>query len=270
MTKRAHIGLMALMAFVLSGVFLDAPAQADNALTVSGRLSERDLPARSGAPARLHTNRRVLLELSVTNRTDRDLDVGTVVLQGRVVGLTFFNYETSVTIAVPPRATVNRVFSLDLASLRGQAVGLFNADVKLLDQRRQVLVSRRTAVDVRGSWHSVYSVFGVLVALVTVAAFVRAVLDLARHRLSPNRWRRAIRFFVPGLGLGLTLVFTLSAMRMFLAGPTTWMPIVAITSLVGFAMGYGTPTPDIVADEEPAPVGSEDPDTEEVDAHSIY
>lgn len=259
MTKRTHIGLMVLAAVLLSGVFLDAPAHADNALTVSGRLSERDIPAGGGRPSLLHTNRRVLLELSLTNRTDRDLDVGTVVLQARVVGLTFFNYETSVTIAVPPRATVTRQFSLDLASLRGQAVGLFNADVKLLDQRRQVLVSRRTAVDVRGSWHSVYGLFGALVALVTVAAFARAVLDLARHHLSPNRWRRSIRFLVPGLGLGLTLVFTLSAMRMFLAGPTTWMPIVAITSLVGFAMGYCTPAPDILADDAAVLVGRDDP-----------
>jgi hypothetical protein len=259
MTMRTHIGLAALVASLLSGVFLGAPAHAADALAVSGRLSERALPAGGGAPSRLHTNRRVLLELSLANRTDRDVEVGTIVLQGRVIGLTFFDYETSVTIAVPARATVTRQFSLDLASLRGQAVGLFNADVKLLDQRRHVLASRRTAVDVRGSWHSVYSLFGVLVALVTVAAFVRAVLDLARHRLSPNRWRRSIRFLVPGLGLGLTLVFTLSAMRMFLAGPTTWMPIVAITSVVGFAMGYLTPTPDIVAELQPAIAGRDDP-----------
>ena len=95
-----------------------------------------------------------------------------------------------------------------------------------------------------GQWRSVYSFFGFGLAIATVAAFTRAVLDLARHRLSDNRWRRAVRFFVPGLGLGLTLVFTLSALRVLLPGPMASIPIVLIPAAVGFGLGYVTPTPD--------------------------
>lgn len=219
-------------------------AQAAHPVTVAGRLAERAIPTGAGNPSRLDTTRRTLLELSVVNAGDRDVEVGTVVLRGRVIGLTFFNYETSVSIPVPARSTVTRQFSLDLSGLRGQAVGLFNTDVRLLDQGRDTIASRRTAVDVRGSWRSVYSLFGIGLAVATIAAFARAVLDLARHRLSPNRWRRAVRFFVPGLGLGLTLVCTLSAMRMFLPSPMASIPMVLIPAAIGFGLGYFTPTPD--------------------------
>jgi hypothetical protein len=211
---------------------------------MSGRLAERPLPTGGGTPSRLYTDRRTLLELSIVNGGDRDVEVNTIVLRGGTIGLTFFKYETSVSIIVPARSTVMRQFSLDLSGLRGQAVGLFNSDVQLLDARRDKVSSRRTAVDVRGSWRSVYSLFGLALVAATVAAFVRAVLDLARHRLSPNRWRRAVRFLVPGLGLGLSLVFTLSAMRVFLPSPMAWVPIVLITSLAGFALGYFTPAPE--------------------------
>lgn len=249
--------LSALLGTLLASGFT-APAHAADAVTMTGRLAERAIPATAGRPSRLDTDRRVLLDLSIVNAGDHDVEVGTIILRGRVVGLTFFDYETSVSIGVPARSTVTRQFSLDLASLRVQATGLFNADVVLLDQGRHRLAARRTAVDVRGSFRSVYSLFGLALALATTAAFIRALLDLSRHRLSPNRWRRGIRFLVPGLGLGLTLVFTLSAMRVFLAGTMSWVPLVLVTSAVGFALGYFTPTPedpDDVIEPSMAPVG---------------
>lgn len=229
---------------LLSWLWLTPRADAADTVSLSGGLAGRTIPTGAGTPSRIATTGRVLLDLSITNGGEEIVEVGTIVLRGRVIGLTFFNYETSVAIAVPGRSTVTRQFSLDLSSLHGQAVGLFNAEVRLLDQQRDTIASTRTAVDVRGSWRSVYSLFGVALAIATVATFVRALLDLARHRLSPNRWRRAVRFLVPGLGLGLTLVFTLSAIRAFLPGPMASIPIVLIPSALGFALGYFTPTPD--------------------------
>jgi hypothetical protein len=234
--------------------------RAADTLTVAGRLAERPIPTGARNPSRLETGRRVLLELSVANFGAQDVNIGTVLLRGRVIGLTFFNYETSVAIAVPAGSTVTRQFALDLSGLKGQAVGLFNAEIKLLDQQRQAVASRRTVVDVRGSWRSVYSLFGIALVVATAAAFVRATLDLARHRLSPNRWRRGVRFLVPGLGLGLTLVFTLSAFRAYLPGPMAAIPIVLIPAALGFALGYFTPTPDDGEglDRVPAPAAAYD------------
>jgi hypothetical protein len=241
---RRYACIAALLGTLLSSGLGAPPAQAGGDVTMTAGLAGRSVPAPAAHPSRLETTRHVLLDLSIANGGNQDVQVGTIILRGRVVGLTFFDYQTSVNISVPAHTTVARQFSLDLSSLRVQAMGLFNADVSLLDQGRHPVASRRTAVDVRGSSRSVYSLFGLALALATTAAFVRAVLDLARHRLSSNRWRRAVRFLVPGLGLGLTLVFTLSAMRLFLVGPMSWIPLVAITSAAGFAMGYFTPTPE--------------------------
>ena len=243
---RAKPAVVVVLTFVLIWPFAPG-AEAADTVSVAGRLGGRTIPTGAASPSRLDTARRTLLELSVVNAGDRDVEVGTIVLRGRVIGLTFYNFETSVSIAVPARSTVNRQFSLDLSGLNGQAVGLFNTEVRLLDQHRETIASRRTAVDVRGSWRSVYSFFGLGLAIATVAAFARAVLDLARHRLSENRWRRAVRFLVPGLGLGLTLVCTLSATRMFLPSPMASIPIVLVPAAIGFALGYLTPTPDTPA-----------------------
>jgi hypothetical protein len=241
---RRYIAGIAALILVALGPAAAPAAQAAGPVIVSGRLGERAIPTGAGTPSRLDTTVRTPLELTVVNNGDQALDVGTVVLRGRVLGITFFNYETSVSIAVPPRSTATRLFSLDLSGLKSQAVGLFNTEVRILDQRRDTIASRRTAVDVRGWWRSVYSLFGIGLAMATVATFARACLDLARHRLSPNRWRRAVRFFVPGLGLGMTVVFTLSALRVFLPSPFVAMLIVLIAAASGFALGYFTPTPD--------------------------
>ena len=199
---RRRLASVVALLIVLLGAAGTRPAEAADDILVSGLLASEPIPTGAGSPSRLDTTRRTILELTVTNRGTRDVEVGTVVLRGRVLALTFFSYETSVAIPVPAASTVTRQFSLDLAGLKGQAVGLFNSDIRLLDQHRTAIAERRTAVDVRGSWRSVYGLFGLALAMATAAAFVRAVLDLARHRLSGNRSRRAIRFLVPGFALG--------------------------------------------------------------------
>jgi hypothetical protein len=124
------------------------------------------------------------------------------------------------------------------------------------------VASQDLVVDVRGSVRSVYAAFGLAVAAFTGVSLAGALLALARHRLSPHRWRRAVRFTWPGIGIGLLLVFTLSAFRVFVPLPHRWVPIVAVSTIVLFVLGYLTPTPDEPDDEadelpEPEP-GSRD------------
>lgn len=223
-----------------------SPGAADAAGTVklTGRLAGRGFPAGAGNPIRLSPDRPTPLEVEISNDGTQAVEVRTITLSGRVTALTFFSYQTSVAFTVPARSTVTRSFSLDLAGLKYQAAGLFNARITLLDQKRRTIGSRPTAVDVRGSWRSVYVVFALILAIGTVASFLWAVYDLARHRLSVHRWRRGLRFLIPGMGLGLTLIFTLSATRFFLAGPLAWLPIFLICTALLFAVGYLTPIPD--------------------------
>ncbi len=201
-------------------------------------------------PIRLSPHDEAMLAVDVTNGTGRPLDIRTIRLEGKVLGLTFFAYDTAVGLEVAPGATGSRRFLLDLGGLDGQATGLIPGGVKLLDRDRRVVGEEGAVFDVRGSLRSVYGVFGVSIAFLTVLSFLGALIGLARHRLPPNRWRRGLRFLTPGLGLGLLLNFTLSATRVFVPTPGRWLTIVVVSAAVLFGLGYLTPAPDAGDDDE--------------------
>jgi hypothetical protein len=204
----------------------------------------------SAHPVKLSPTRPVQLEFSVANRGNRTVSIRTVRLDGRVLGLTFFNFETAMRLEVPPGDTETRTLALDLGSLTGQASGLIPSSVSLLDQHRSVIASQGMTVDVRGSIRSVYGLFGLAVGLLTILAFLRVILRLARGKLPENRWRRGMEFLVPGIGLGLLITFTLSALRVYAAGAGSWVPSVLVCSLAAFGIGYLSPTPESSEDDE--------------------
>lgn len=229
-----------------------SPASAETAVLLSARIDGRPLgEATERNPLRLSPKRPLILQLSVTNRSDRPIQVRTIRLEGKVIGLTFFGYETTVGINVPAGATTNRQFSLDLGGLSGQATGLIPGSLSLLDLQRRRIASQSLVVDVRGSLTSVYGLFGLAMALATALSLIGAIKALSRNQLPPNRWRRGLRFLPGGIGIGLTVVFTLSALRVFVARPGRWVPIVVVAAGILFAVGYFTPDPD--DDWEPAP-----------------
>lgn len=242
-----------------------APSPAGASATAGARLTaEVDGVPVAGStesrPIRLSPRRQVTLSVDLTNDATAPLEVRIVRLEGKVVGLTFFAYDTAVGLTVPPGQTGSRRFLLDLGGLDGQATGLIPGAVKLLDADRHVVAQQAAVVDVRGSLRSVYGAFGIGVAFLTVLSFLGALVGLARHRLPPNRWRRALRFLTPGLGLGLLLNFTLSATRVFVPTSGRWLTIVVVSAAVLFGLGYLTPAPPDSGDDDlvpalPAPPG---------------
>jgi hypothetical protein len=244
---RVAAALLALGS-VLTGTALAVPQPA-GAAPPSVRLTATiaSTPAAEATerhPVALDPGEAVQLQVRIDNDTGDDLSVRSVRVEGRVMGLTFFSYDTRVGIEVPAHGTATRRYPLDLVGLRGQATGLIPARVVALDADRRPVASQDLVVDVRGSARSVYGAFGLAVAAFTAVSLAGALLALARHRLSPNRWRRAVRFTWPGIGIGLLLVFTLSAIRVFVPLPHRWVPLVAISTAALFVLGYVTPTPD--------------------------
>ena len=104
--------------------------------------------------------------------------------------------------------------------------------------------------DVHGSLVSVYGLFGLALLVLTILAFADVLLAIARHRMSPNRWRRGLRFLTPGIGLGLVLVFTLSALAVWVPSPGTWLVTVVVSAAVFFVLGYLSPTPRATEEED--------------------
>jgi hypothetical protein len=246
--KRAWWCVVYLVGLVVAGAALVPPAQAQEggeelrfSATVDGRSLEDVDPNEA---LRLQGEQETLVSVTVDNRGDEEIFVRSIRLDGKVMGLTFFSYETRVDLRVPPGETGEREFAFDLIDLGSQANGLLPARMALLDGERQTLAGQSFPADVRGSLLSIYGVFGLAVAAITAVLLIAAIVRLATHRLSPNRWRRGIRFGVPGLGLGLTLTFTLSTLRVLTPSPSGWVTLVVIFGAALFIIGFCTPTPE--------------------------
>lgn len=209
---------------------------AGRALSDSGR---RD-------PIVLRAATEAVVSIQVTNHTGRPVEVRSVRLDARVLGLAFVSYTTRVDLTLAPGDTGTRVFSLDLGDLRGQALGLMNARLSLLAPDRSVLASDSGTVDVRGSLLSVYGVFGLSVAALTLLLLAR-IVSRARRRLLGNRAvLRALGCVLPGLGLGLSVTFVLGLLRVLAPTPTTSVLLMAGGVLIGLGLGlvllHGPPT----------------------------
>ena len=222
-----------------------APAAADDGVSITTKIDGR--PVRDSSdrhPVRLHIDGTAAVHIAIENPSDKTVRVRTVHIEGRAVGLSFYAYDTSVGLEVGPRQRDAISFDLDLRPLKGQATGLMPGSVKLLDADRHEIAREAMVTDVRGSLWSVYGMFGLVIAVLTTVALARSILELAAQRMSLNRWWRGVRFGIPGVGIGLIVVFTLSATRLFAPKSEEWLPIVLISGLVGFVLGYLTPTPD--------------------------
>lgn len=221
------------------------PAGSQQAVTISATIDGRPLAnADANSPITLRGDRPATIELMVRNGSVREVFIRSVRLDSRVVGLTFFAYETRVDMRVGPGASDDRRYILELVDLNEQAIGLLPARLALLDEERRTVAIREFSTDVDGSLGSIYGVFGILMAAITAVLLGSAVVRLAAGKLSANRWKRGTRFAVAGFGLGLTLTFTLSALRIFLPSPGLWLNVVLLSIALLFVVGYLTPTPE--------------------------
>jgi hypothetical protein len=201
------------------------------------------------------------VHIKITNSGPAPVEVRSVRLIGEALGVPFFTYGTRIDLPLQPGATDTRDFQLDVSDLSVNATGLLPGRIVLLDRDRKPLAEARFTVDVRGSLRSAYGIFSLLVALATLLLLGAALLRLALGRLPENRWYRAVRFAVPGIGLGLTLTFTLSALGRLVPDPTTWPWLVVSGGFIGLVAGYLTPTPRAQeADDEAEATGAREPE----------
>jgi hypothetical protein len=183
------------------------------------------------------------LQLHVVNGTDQPLDLRKVKVTGGALGMDFFDFGARVRLRVPAHDQRDFSSTLDLSELGDEATGLLPARVQLLGDNRHVLAERPFTMDVDGRLGSAYGIFGISVAVMTALLLGAALVRLAMGQLPANRWFRAVRFAVPGVGVGLTLSFTLSALRVLIPSPSTWTALVLVGGLAGLVLGFVTPTP---------------------------
>jgi len=236
---------MALAACLVVGAVWTGPAAAAApgvrmTATIDGR-NTKAITANN--PLRLRPEKNPDIKVSVFNGTDRPVNVRSVRLDGKAMTLTFYTFSTQVDLMLAPGQSGDREFTIDLMDLGGQATGLLPSRLSLLDPKRNIIASQSFSADVRGSLRSVYGIFGMSVAGITFCLLAAVLVRLVTHRLPPNRWTRAIRFAIPGIGIGLSLTFTLSAFRVFSPDPDKWLSLTVAGALIGFVIGYLTPGP---------------------------
>lgn len=246
-SRARRVGALGLLLLSLS-----TPARAaDSAPTLRATVDGRSLAdAGSNSPIELRPTDSTVVSVEVTNNGSDPIEVRSVRLDARVLGLAFFSYTTRVDLRIAPGETGKRTFVLDLGDLDGQATGLLPARLALLSPDRTVLASDKGTVDVKGKVLSVYGVFGLAVAAITALLLLGLVLRLFRRTLPDNRWQRAVRFAVPGLGLGLVVTFTLGVMRVLVPSLRTSLVLLLGGLVLGFVLGYLMPAPGDEADRD--------------------
>lgn len=196
-----------------------------------------------GATVKLDPAHPAQVSMTVTNNGSSPITVSSVALSGRALDIPFFDFETQTALSVQPGDTQNQQFTLDFTPLNGQGDGLIPASIHLLDANHHVLAGQDFTADVRGRITSLFGLFAIEVTVFTIILFIGALLALARGRLHENRFRRALRFLWPGLGLGIVIVFAFAILRVFVPQPGHWLPIVLVCAAAGFVVGYLTPNP---------------------------
>ncbi|HLN42511.1 MAG TPA: hypothetical protein VK215_08645 [Acidimicrobiales bacterium] len=220
-----------------------AEAAADGVTFTASVNGQPTVTSSDAHPAQLHPSRLAEVRITVSNHGSSSATVSSVRLEGQVLALPLFSYDTAVDLVVAPGHTKSLTFPVSMSGVGSQATGLVVATLTLLGPNGNVIASQPLVTDVHGSLHSLYGVFGLAVLVLTASSLGLALLAMARHTLSQNRWLRATRFLIPGFGIGLVLTFTLAAFDVFTAGPGHWLPLLIVTSAAGFAVGYLTPAP---------------------------
>jgi hypothetical protein len=235
------LGLCAL-AVVGSGL---AMASAGSDVTFGARVGGQSAVLSTDAhPAQINPGHPTPIRITVRNGGTASVHVATVRLQGEVLDLPLFSYDTAVGLSVPPGRTKSLLFDVNMTGIGSQATGLVGSTISLLSPNGTLIASHSLITQVHGELRSLYGLFGLAVLVLTATSFLFALLALVRHTLPANRWLRGLRFLIPGFGVGLVLTFTFSALNIFTPGTGHWLPLLVTTSLIGFALGYLTPSPD--------------------------
>src|SRR5437763_670569 len=108
--------VVALMGTTISPA-MSAPSDTGRA-QISAVVNGRNLDdVDNNRPLELAPNKPVQLTVTVHNPGPKDLLVKSVRLDGRVMGLTFFSFDTEVDLPVPAGGSGDRNFNLDLVGL---------------------------------------------------------------------------------------------------------------------------------------------------------
>ena len=149
-----------VLAVVAVAFLAPTPAAAAGVVTLAASLNGSNLAhATEAHPVHL-TLGKPRRRVELRNLTAVPVPVGSVDLNGRVAGLTFFSFQTSVSFDVPAGQSKSLAYVLDTTGLKGQATGLVPSSLDVSEPSGQLIATEAFVSDINRSLISVYGLFG--------------------------------------------------------------------------------------------------------------
>ena len=255
MTRNHKASVAALLLLAMAAVTLlttgVASAGENDSIQIESTVNERPVKgATSNDPVRLLPDEPTTIGVTVNNEGSEDLRVERVRMSGTSLGLTLITYDIPVPLEVPAGESRQVDIPLVLFDLDRQATGLLPGTVAIYDDSGTVVATESFTLDVRGSATSVMGLFGIAVLLATVLSLVVIFKHIITRTLPPNRFRRALRFGMTGVGIGLTFVISLAVLRVAAPGGAIWGPFALIPGIIGLVLGFISPGVLKIEDDE--------------------
>ena len=239
--KVAALVLLALASVTLltAGV---ASAGENESVQIQSTVNGRPVEGATGNdPIRLLPDEPTTIGVTVNNDGSEVLRIERVRMSGTSLGLTLITYDIPVPLDVPAGESRQVDIPLVLFDLDRQATGLLPGTVSIYDDSGTVVATESFTLDVRGSATSVMGLFGIAVLIATVLSLLIIFRHIVTRTLPPNRFRRALRFGMTGVGIGLTFVIALAVLRVGAPRGEIWVPFALIPGIIGFVLGFISP-----------------------------
>jgi hypothetical protein len=245
---------LALAALVVAGsVSWATPTAvgASDGMSFHARLNGEPIDlSSSGDPIVLKPDRPSLLTLDMRNRGTQPAVVRHVQIRGTAFGITLMAYDFTINSFVPAGGHQRLTVPIQFVDLGQQSDGLLPATMRLLDRDNAELATQDFTVDVQGSPGSLIVIFTMILAIATGISIAAVWIAIVRRRLPASRWRRGLRLGIVGAGVGVTLTMLLSVLLFMPPKGAVWIPLVFVPTGIGFALGYISPGPMSMHEEE--------------------
>jgi hypothetical protein len=194
-------------------------------------------------PLVLEPDPEVPFTLSLRNPGDETIDLRFVRFELQTLGLNWWHYDLRTHISIPPRAVRTISEPLDFFDADETGKGYIEAKLAVYDMDRDRLAIQPFAFDVKGDTTSTIGLFTVFMLALGIVCVVEILVRLFRRTLPGNRFLRAVTFAFAGAVLAITLVVGAAVLGIVLWSSATFVPLIAIATLVGFVIGFLAPGP---------------------------
>jgi hypothetical protein len=192
-------------------------------------------------PVPLRDGEQLELMVLMTNATSIPIDVGSVELDGRMLGLSFVRVRTALDETVQPGEERLITFPIDLYGVDRQAHGLLRGRIALYGPGGESLASQPLTLDGRGRVASVTSLLALALAAIGGIGLATAAKRFIGGGLPGERRLRGLQLVPTGAVFGLALSATSSVVRIWPLPAPLWVLLTGLVSLAFYALGVYLP-----------------------------